>query len=115
MDPDFPYSHPNFPYSDGSVSGRDLRTGHAAAGWGGPSRTVDTTGPDAEPTPVPHARHSHWMHVLMCAPMLLVVGYLVLIGKAGAGAILYAVSCVLMMGAMMAMMGRGSNHHSGGH
>ena len=114
MDPDFPYSDPNFPYSDGS-SGRNLRSGHSHTGGADLARAVDTPGPEAGPTPVRHAGHSHWMHVLMCAPMLLVVGYLLLAGKVGGGAILYALSCMIMMGAMMAMMDRGSGNHSRGH
>jgi hypothetical protein len=68
-------------------------------------------------TPVSHKGH-HWMHLLMCAPMLLVVGYLVLTGRAGGGSIFYAVGCMAMMGVMMLMMGRmgggGSDDHSSG-
>jgi len=37
--------------------------------------------------------------------MLLVVGYLVVTGRAGGGAIFYAVGCMAMMGVMMAIMG----------
>jgi len=55
------------------------------------------------------------MYLLMCAPMLLVVGYLVLAGRAGGGAILYAVGCLAMMGLMMAMMNHGSGDTSGHH
>ncbi|WP_284550800.1 hypothetical protein [Aestuariimicrobium sp. T2.26MG-19.2B] len=50
----------------------------------------------------------------MCAPMLLVVGYLLLTGKAGGGAVLYAIGCVAMMGAMMVMMNRGTSDGTGG-
>jgi hypothetical protein len=60
------------------------------------------------------------MHLLMCAPMLLVVGYLVLTGRAGGDSIFYALGCMAMMGVMMAMMnhgsdGQGSGKHSPGH
>jgi len=41
--------------------------------------------------------------------MLLVVGYLVVTGRAGGGAIFYAVGCMAMMGVMMAMMNHGSS------
>ena len=72
-----------------------------------------------ETAPGRHAGH-HWMHVLMCAPMLLVVGYLVLTGRAGGGSIFYAVGCLAMMGVMMAMMNHGSSTddsgtHTSGH
>ncbi len=42
----------------------------------------------------------------MCAPMLLVVGYLVLTARAGGGSIFYALGCMAMMGVMMTVMGR---------
>lgn len=43
------------------------------------------------------------MHLLMCAPMLAVVGFLVATA-AGGGAIGYALLCMAMMGAMMLFM-----------
>lgn len=60
-------------------------------------------------------KHNHWMHVLMCAPMLAVVAWLVLTGRAGGGAILGALACVAMMGVMMAMMPSGSHRGRSGH
>ena len=66
--------------------------------------------------PVPagaqHGSHgSHgWMMWLMCLPMVLIVGYLLLTGAVGGGAIIYALGCVIMMGVMMRLM----NHGSGG-
>jgi len=64
--------------------------------------------PNVPCTPESHSGR-HWMHLLMCAPMLLVVGYLVVTGRAGGGAIFYAVGCMAMMGVMMAMMNHGSS------
>ena len=61
--------------------------------------------PNVPCTPESHSGR-HWMHLLMCTPMLLVVGYLVVTGRAGGGAIFYAVGCMAMMGVMMLMMGR---------
>ena len=115
MDRDFPYSDPNFPYSDGSQYRSDAPASRTAAGGADPLSTIDPPQLGTEPTSGHHAGHSHWMHLLMCAPMLLIVGYLLLTGKAGGGAILYAVSCMAMMGVMMAMMDRGSGNHPGGH
>lgn len=59
-----------------------------------------------------HGKSHHWMHLLMCAPMLAVVGFLVATGAAGGGAIGYALLCMAMMGAMMLFMNQGS---AGGH
>ena len=64
--------------------------------------------PNVPCTPESHSGR-HWMHLLMCTPMLLVVGYLVVTGRAGGGAIFYAVGCMAMMGVMMAMMNHGSS------
>ena len=68
-------------------------------------RAVPAEAPGTCTTPESHKGH-HWMHLLMCATMLLVVGYLVLTGRAGGGSIFYAVGCMAMMGVMMLMMGR---------
>lgn len=112
MDPDFPYSDPNFPYSPG-----------VSAPVSEPPGT--RTSPEARPAggatslsgrvPHRHAGHAHGMHLLMCTPMVLVVAYLVVAGKAGAGLILYALACVVMMGMMMAMMGHGRRSDASGH
>ena len=102
---------PHFPYSPGSTQGTDTFTNYTPP--------TDPPQPAASPEPPRetalgrHAGH-HWMHVLMCAPMLLVVGFLVLTGRAGGGAIFYAVGCMAMMGAMMAMMNRGSSTDDSG-
>jgi hypothetical protein len=84
---------------------------------------VETPPQDARPTtlpqpagqPVQHHRHGHshghgWMMWLMCLPMVLIVGYLLITGAVGGGAIIYALGCVMMMGVMMRLM----NHGSGG-
>jgi hypothetical protein len=47
---------------------------------------------------------SHLMHLLMCAPML-IVGLLLLVGGSGFGSLLPLIACVLMMGLMMSAMG----------
>ena len=76
---------------------------------------AETSEPESG-TPQSHKGH-HGMHLLMCAPMLLVVGYLVLTGRAGGGSIFYAVGCMAMMGVMMVVMGRmggGSGDDSSG-
>jgi len=49
----------------------------------------------------------HWMMLACCIPMLLVAVALVVTGVVSAGAIVYALVCVAMMGVMMAGMGHG--------
>lgn len=102
------------PYSPGSQGEPNRYATPTAAPPTEVTGPVETGQPGSEPA---HGHHGggHWMHLLMCAPMLLVVGYLVLTGKAGGGAILYAVGCLAMMGAMMAMMNHGPDDHSSGH
>jgi len=67
------------------------------------------------PTPSPvntqtpqHEHGSHGAHhmlmMLMCAPMLLVLVLLVASGTATAGALLFPIVCMVMMGVMMAYM-----------
>ena len=90
------------------------------------------TGPmtDQDPTSTPHQhgkshqhgnshqhdKSHHWMHLLMCAPMLLVVAGYLWAGRASlaAGGVLAAlvpaISCMLMMWLMMRMMDHGSQH-----
>ena len=50
-----------------------------------------------------HGKSHHWMHLLMCAPMLLVAGGVL-------AALVPAISCMLMMWLMMRMMDHGSQH-----
>lgn len=50
----------------------------------------------------------HLKHLAMCAPMLLIAVVAVASG-AGAGFLLIAAMCVLMMAAMMATMGHGDH------
>ena len=45
-----------------------------------PAPPVGQPAPTAQPV-----RHRWWMHLLMCAPMLAVVGFLVATGAAGGG------------------------------
>jgi hypothetical protein len=102
---------PNFPYSPGSTQDTDTFTNYMPPT--DPPQPAAPPEPPTEAAPRPHAGH-HWMHLLMCAPMLLVVGYLVLTGRAGGGAIFYAAGCMAMMGVMMAMMNHGSSTDDSG-
>lgn len=56
----------------------------------------------------PHSEHSGWMMLACCVPMLLIAGALVVTGVAGAGIVLVAVGCTLMMYLMMRGMGQGT-------
>jgi hypothetical protein len=107
----------NLPYAPES-SGDPVRfANYPATGPVDSPVPTETPAPGTESAPESHKGH-HWMHLLMCAPMLLVVGYLVLTGRTGGGSIVYAVGCMAMMGAMMAMMGRmgrSSDDKSGPH
>jgi hypothetical protein len=108
---------PTFPYSPGPTQGTDTFTNYTP-----PTDSVQpavSPEPGTGTAPGHHGSH-HWMHLMMCAPMLLVVGYLVLTGRAGGGSIFYALGCMAMMGVMMAMMNRGSGdqgsgNHTAGH
>lgn len=73
--------------------------------------------PESRPSPLPHDhgdRTGHgghgWMMALMCAPMLIIAMVLVATGTAGAGSIVVALGCMLMMAVMM----RGMGGHGGG-
>lgn len=61
-----------------------------------------------------HGKSHHWMHLLMCAPMLLVVAGSLWAGRASlaAGGVLAAlvpaIGCMLMMWLMMRTMDHGS-------
>ena len=56
-----------------------------------------------------HGGHGLVM-ILMCLPMVLIVGLLVATGVAGAGAVLFVVLCMAMMAAMVFMMPGGHSH-----
>jgi hypothetical protein len=56
-----------------------------------------------------HGGHGLMM-MLMCIPMLLIAGLLVVTGAAGTGAVVAAVLCMAMMAAMMFMMPGGHSH-----
>jgi hypothetical protein len=45
---------------------------------------------------------------LMCLPMLVIVGLLILSGSAGLGATVYALACLGMMAVMMLFMQHGT-------
>ncbi|MBO1030255.1 hypothetical protein IPV09_02765 [Tessaracoccus sp. SD287] len=77
--------------------------------------TTSWGAPDAGPRPealgtqhASHTGHKWWVHLLMCAPMLAIVVYLMATGAAGGGVILYALGCMVMMAVMMLFM-----NHSG--
>ena len=76
-----------------------------------PAPPVGQPAPTAQPV-----RHRWWMHLLMCAPMLLVVAGYLWAGRASlaAGGVLAAlvpaIGCMLMMWLMMRMMDHGSQH-----
>ena len=71
---------------------------------------------DREPQD-PHGDHqsSGWGHRLMmlacCVPMLILVISLAASGTAGSGALVFALLCVAMMGAMMFLMPGGGHRH----
>ncbi len=50
------------------------------------------------------------MMLVCCIPMVAVVVLLVVSGTAGAGALVWALGCVLMMAAMMFFMPGGHSH-----
>lgn len=64
--------------------------------------------PAPVPGTAPHRGHGHGhmlRMLLMCVPMLLFLGVLVLTGRATAGSVFGALLCVGMMAAMMGMHG----------
>ena len=71
-----------------------------------PTLTADNHEQAAE-TPRGHGAHG-WAMWLMCVPMLLIVGLLMLSGSAGLGATVYALACLGMMAAMMLFMQHGT-------
>ena len=68
--------------------------------------------PSSHPEHVGHTGHGgHGLMMLVCCiPMVAVVVLLVVSGTAGAGALVWALGCVLMMAAMMFFMPGGHNH-----
>lgn len=54
-----------------------------------------------------HGAHG-WVMWLMCLPMLVIVGLLILSGSAGLGATVYALACLGMMAVMMLFMQHGT-------
>ena len=54
----------------------------------------------------------HLMHVLMCAPMIVVAAVL-LFGGAGVASLVPLVGCILMMTVMMSLMGSGHGNGRG--
>lgn len=66
---------------------------------------------DHDDRPTTHGGHGvhGLMMMLMCVPMLLIAGLLIVPGTAGTGAVV-AVLCMAMMAAMMFMMPGGRSH-----
>ena len=56
-----------------------------------------------------HRRH-RWMMLACCVPMLGIVAVLLATGKAGGGAVIFALACVGIMTVMMLAMPRGHDH-----
>jgi hypothetical protein len=97
--------NPDFPYNPDSTGDPVRFANYPPMAPGDRPLPAESQQLGTETAPESHSGR-HWMHLLMCAPMLLVVGYLVLTGRAGGGSIFYAVGCMVMMGVMMAVMGR---------
>lgn len=68
------------------------------------SRELPPAGSEAPPPP--NRKSRHWLMWLMCLPMVMLVGALVVTGRVGAGGVLYALGCLAAMGLMMAWMQR---------
>lgn len=66
-----------------------------------------------DPKMTGHGKSHHWMHLLMCAPMLLIVAGYLWTGPAGGvmAAAIPALGCVVIMWLMMRMMNHGADHH----
>ena len=56
------------------------------------------------------SRKRHWLMALVCVPMLLIVGFLILTGTLALGTAMLAAACLAAMGLMMFAMER-TNHH----
>ena len=101
-----------------------FRNPTAVGDTGFATRAQDASPQDATPSPTTppkpageqpqHHGHGHgWLMWLMCLPMLLIVGYLLLTGAVGGGAIIYALGCLVMMGVMMRLMNHGTGDGTG--
>jgi len=75
------------------------------------NRVPDETGsPDPSSDHQPHGHGGHrWMMIACCIPMLLIAVALVAAGVVGAGFILVAVACTVIMALMMGGMGHGGD------
>lgn len=61
-----------------------------------------------------HGGHGRWMMIACCVPMLAIAIALVATGVVGAGLIVIAVACTVLMAAMMAGMSHGGGGDGGG-
>ena len=79
------------------------------SGSGVPPLPTVTTPHHEHPAQAPHGHGGHaWAMWLMCLPMLLIVGLLILTGTAGLVATFYALACLGMMAVMMLFMQHGA-------
>jgi hypothetical protein len=92
-----PQQGPTYPPPEVNTHNLDTRDDHG--------HTMQTLG---------HEGAGHGAHRLMmlacCVPMIAVVVLLVATGAANAGAFVWALGCLVMMGAMMFMMPGGHDH-----
>ena len=86
------------------------RKNSAAHGYAPLPSSSPVTTRDEEAVNPPSPGHSHgWLMWLMCLPMLILVGALIIAGGLGASGLLFALACLAMMGAMMLWMNHGGD------
>jgi hypothetical protein len=66
--------------------------------------------PEDEAPPEQRAFGGHGLMMLVCLIPLFFIGILVATGAVGSGLFVYALVCMVMMGAMMFAMSRGTRH-----
>jgi len=72
----------------------------------------ETGSSSAQPGHAGRGHGHHWMMMACCVPMLVIAVALVATGTAGAGTIVWAIGCTLLMALMMG--GMGGHGHGGG-
>ena len=86
------------------------RKNPAAHGHAPLPSSSSVTARDQDAVNPPPARHSHgWLMWLMCLPMLILVGALIITGGLGASGLLFALACLAMMAVMMRWMNLGGD------
>ena len=81
--------------------------------WPDRSEPSAPTEPESAGAPSGHGRHG-WMMIACCIPMLAIAVVLVATGVVGAGFLIVAVGCTLMMAVMMMGMGGGGPDRGSG-